>query len=174
MKITPIDQWKLSNRTAQSNPMVETPANEEVFEIGDRVVVWNVIFTESTEGAVSGRDVVYHISFPSDVNSEKFSADHTYPPEQLELIQSKKSTRIAQRAGIEDSDEGDQSRVALVYQNHNGFVTDFGKDLTLTGSQTGDIIVPRYGVWRHDPAKGKPQVVFTTSDLEEAKSKLAD
>jgi hypothetical protein len=68
----------------------------------------------------------------------------------------------------------DGLQIKTVFHNQNGFVTDFGESLPLRDTSTNEVVmdVPRYGVWQHDPRKGKPQVTFTTNDLEEAKRVL--
>lgn len=54
--------------------------------------------------------------------------------------------------------------LTVTYQGHNGFVTDFGEELI---SDDKSLVIPRYGVWK--PRYGKPQVVFTTNDLDAAR-----
>lgn len=55
----------------------------------------------------------------------------------------------------------------IVFRCADGFITDLG-----TRVICADFTIPRYGVWQYDSAKRKPQVTFTSNDLEECKSKL--
>lgn len=62
--------------------------------------------------------------------------------------------------------------VVVVFSGPRGFVTDFGEHLTLS-SPEGSVeltaaTIPRYGVWKVDAAKRKPQVCLVTDDLAEA------
>jgi len=64
----------------------------------------------------------------------------------------------------------------VVFQNNQGFVTDFGapQQMTSGGQPAGEI--PRYGVWQSQPGVkgGRPQVTNTTNDLDEAKGFLGE
>jgi hypothetical protein len=56
----------------------------------------------------------------------------------------------------------------VVHKGRFGFVTDFGDPITLKGADGATITLPRYGVWQHDFAKGKAQVVLTCDWLPDA------
>jgi hypothetical protein len=58
----------------------------------------------------------------------------------------------------------------LVFQNEVGFITDLGETIYAEGGATK--LLPRYGVWKRHTSKGKPQVIFTTNNLDEAKAAL--
>jgi len=65
---------------------------------------------------------------------------------------------------------------SVAFMNEHGIVTDFGQaqDMIQDGKVAGSI--PRYGVWQSKPGVkgGRPQVVKTTNDLEEAKQFLGE
>ena len=55
-------------------------------------------------------------------------------------------------------------------------VTDFGEDMPLTNTQTGDqvMMIPRYGVWAIKPGGRKPEVIDTASSLDELRERHGD
>jgi hypothetical protein len=57
----------------------------------------------------------------------------------------------------------------LVFDCPRGFVTDLGVQVAVR-SEAGVVValLPRYGVWKLDRAKGTHQVSLTTNDLAEA------
>lgn len=61
--------------------------------------------------------------------------------------------------------------IEVVFHNQNGIITDFGSDLEAKSADGSEFTIPRYGVWKS--RDGKVQVVYTTSDLDDAKKELA-
>ena len=45
------------------------------------------------------------------------------------------------------------------------YITDFGESMEVKRDGEVVLTVPRYGVWVHDHAKGKPQVAECSDDL---------
>lgn len=81
--------------------------------------------------------------------------------------------------GTDDGDEitasAKMASVTTVFNNENGFVTDFGEPIKFTGGGE-ELILPRYGIWQSQQGVkgGKPQVVKVTDNLEEAKTFLGE
>jgi hypothetical protein len=62
--------------------------------------------------------------------------------------------------------------ISVVFQNENGFVTDFGEEIKFANN---DMVIPRYGIWQSQRGikGGRPQVVKTCNTLDEATRFLA-
>lgn len=56
------------------------------------------------------------------------------------------------------------------------FYNDNSQEYEATDAKTGEriMLLPRYGVWSYDPAKGKPQCVDTGNDIEALKAIYGD
>ncbi len=64
----------------------------------------------------------------------------------------------------------------VVFRNERGFVTDFGARQEMVSGEGISGSIPRYGVWEGKKGikGGRPQVTFTSDDLEECKGNLGE
>ena len=89
-------------------------------------------------------------------------------PESHRLFYPKVVTALKRMLGMKEEHMFMDKFMRLLAEDHDApFITDAGTDLDMHdqhGKKVGRL--PRYGVWKHDPAKGKHQVVETGDDLE--------